>query len=45
MKVHWTQNVIEHPGKIYEYLALHSAMYADGIALLMGESACEAWKG
>jgi toxin ParE1/3/4 len=28
MKVHWTQNAIEHLTNIYEYIALNSATYA-----------------
>ncbi len=31
MKVHWTQNAIEHLTTIYEYIALNSAMYAKGM--------------
>ena len=29
MRVHWTQNAIEHLVNIYEYIALNSPTYAD----------------
>jgi hypothetical protein len=31
MKVHWTQNAIDHLVNIYEYISLNSALYAKGM--------------
>jgi len=31
MKVHWTQNAIDHLVNIYEYIAINSPMYAKGM--------------
>lgn len=28
MRVHWTENAIEHPANIYEYIGLNSETYA-----------------
>jgi len=31
MKIHWTQNAVEHLVNIYEYIALNSPTYAKGM--------------
>jgi toxin ParE1/3/4 len=31
MRVHWTQNAVEHLVNIYEYIALNSPTYAKGM--------------
>jgi toxin ParE1/3/4 len=31
MKVHWTQNSIEHLVNLFEYIALNSPAYASGM--------------